>query len=142
VTHENIDRHTARILAMQALCQLDAQGDDFRAHLPGFIADANVMGPTSDYAHRLIEAAWSNRKTVAAELAEVTPEWSIDRMTPVDRNTIRVAVAELDLAEAPPKVILNEAVEIGREYGAAESPKFINGVIDAVWKAQTRGGSD
>ena len=141
MTQTNIDRHTARILAMQALCQLDAQGDDFRAQVPGFIADSRVDGLTGDYAHRLIEIAWSQRNEVAAELAEIAPEWSIGRMTPVDRNAIRVAMAELDLDEAPPKVIINEAVEISREYGSADSPKFVNGVLDAVWKAQPRGGT-
>jgi N utilization substance protein B len=60
----------------------------------------------------------------------------MDRMPPVDRNILRAALAEFDLQEVPHKVIINEAIEIGKEYGSAETPRFLNGVLDGIWKAQ------
>ena len=58
----------------------------------------------------------------------------MDRLSPVERNVIRVAMVELPGGEVPPKVVINEAVEIGREFGGADSPRFINGILDALWK--------
>lgn len=133
-----IDRHQARILAMQALCQLDVQGDGFCARVPRFLADSGVNPPTIRYAQAVIEAAWRDRDLTAAELARQTAEWSMHRLTPVDRNILRVALAELDLKQVPPKVIINEAIEIAHEYGTADSPRFLNGVLDGIWKAQER----
>ncbi|MHC4090857.1 MAG: transcription antitermination protein NusB [Planctomycetota bacterium] len=60
--------------------------------------------------------------------------WELARLSPVERNLIRVALGELAGGEVPPKVVINEAIEIGREYGGADSPRFINGILDALWK--------
>ena len=124
---------------MQALCQLDAQGDGFLSEVPAFLANTRYTGRTLTYAQKLVDLAWKNRRATGAELVKHAPDWSVDRLTPVDRNIIRAALAEFDLREAPPKVIINEAIEIGREFGSAESVAFINGVLDSIWKAQ-RGG--
>lgn len=131
-----IDRHRARVLAMQALCQLDAQGEEYRQRVTAFLADEGARGPTATYAQSLIDNAWRDRDVHAAELARNVANWSMERLTPVDRNVFRVALAEFDLAEAPPKVIINEALEIANEYGSADSSRFLNGVLDAIWKAQ------
>ena len=131
-----LDRHRARILAMQALCQLDAQGDDLLVRIPSFLADSASDARTVSYAQRLIEHAWKNRDASGAEVEARAPRWTVERLTPVDRNVIRAALAEFDLGAVPPKVIINEALEIGREFGSAESAAFINGVLDSIWKAQ------
>ena len=60
--------------------------------------------------------------------------WELQRLSPVERNVIRVALVELPAGEVPPKVVINEAIEIGRLFGGAESPAFINGILDALWK--------
>lgn len=120
---------------MQALCQLDVQGDDFKRAVPAFLADSETHGPTITLAQRLIEKAWGERDRFEAEFRQHSQEWDVKRLTPVDRNVLRVAVAELDLGQTPPKVVIDEAIEIGREFGSAESPAFINGVLDRIWKA-------
>lgn len=130
-----IDRRRARVLGMQGLCQLDAQGDAFLPRVPGWLADSGETQATISYAQRLIERAWAERAVTAEEIARQSPRWALERMASVDRNVIRVALAEFDLKAAPPKVILNEAVEIAGEFGGAESGRFVNGVLDAVWKS-------
>lgn len=129
-----IDRRRARILAMQALCQYDVQGDSVTADIPAFLADANLDAATTHYASRLIESVRREQELIDRQITRHCPGWSIGRMAPVERNVIRVALAEADLKQAPQKVIINEAVEIAREYGSAESAGFVNGVLDAAFK--------
>jgi transcription antitermination protein NusB len=135
-----IDRHQARILAMQVLCQLDVQGDRFLPEVPGFVADARVDGPTGDYANRLVSGVWRARVQIDQELERHMPGWSVPRLSSVDRNLLRVAIDELDRDVVPPKVVIDEAITIGQEYGTAESGRFINGVLDAVWTARRGSG--
>ncbi|NOX58184.1 MAG: transcription antitermination factor NusB [Planctomycetes bacterium] len=136
-----IDRHNSRILGMQALCQLDFQGEDFMLTVSTFLADHNHSGETLAYAQDLISRAWRDRETVEVELSQHSTGWTMDRMSSVDRNVLRVAIAELDFAKVPPKVVINEAIEIAKEYGSAESGKFVNGVLDRFWKASQPGST-
>jgi N utilization substance protein B len=129
-----VDRRKARVLAMQGLCQLDAQGEDFLLRVPAWLADSGESQTTISYAQQVIERAWADRAVTAGELARHAVHWSAERMASVDRNVIRVALAEFDLKEAPPKVILNEAIEIAGEFGGGDSGRFVNGVLDAVRK--------
>ncbi len=123
---------------MQALCQVDAQGEDYLQRVPRFLADAAASAATTHYAQRLVDEAWKLRGVTAAEIERKTTGWSIERITPVDRNVLRVALAELDLRDAPPKVIIDEAIEIANAFGNADSSRFVNGVLDAVWKEQSQ----
>lgn len=129
-----IDRHKSRILSMQALCQLDTQGEEYLPTVATFLADHLDSGETLSYAHDLVELAWREREVVEQEIAQHSKGWTMARMSPVDRNVLRVAMAEFDLKQAPPKVIINEAIEIAKEFGAAESGGFVNGILDNVWK--------
>jgi N utilization substance protein B len=63
-------------------------------------------------------------------------------MSPVDRNVIRLAVVELEAGTVPPRVVMDEAIEISREYGSLESPRFVNGVLDALYKQQSAAGGE
>ena len=126
--------HHGRILAMQTLCQLDVQGDDYLACVEGFLAESGMAGKVQRYAEGLVRPCWLKRSEIDARLNSVMAHWTLERISPVERNVLRVALTELDAGEVPAKVVMNEAVEIGREYGGAESPSFINGVLDAAWK--------
>ncbi len=131
------DRRKARVLSMEVLCQLDVQGESFMLQVPGYLADSGEASLTINYAHKLIEGAWNNREVGDQELGSHTPGWSVKRMTPVVRNVLRTALAEFDLGKVPPKVIINEAIEIGCEYDTPDAGGFINGVLDSLWKSQT-----
>lgn len=131
-------RHHARILAMQALCQLDVQGGGPPEGDVTLYADAGageVAPTTADYARTLIDLAWERRHDFRESIQSSASAWDVERMAVVDRNVICVALAELALGKVPPKVVLNEAVEIAREYASAESAGFVNGVLDELYKS-------
>ena len=77
-----------------------------------------------------------DRLTVIDELlSEASENWSLNRMSVVDRNILRLATYELvDRPDIPPSVSINEAIEIAKRYGADEAPRFVNGVLDAITK--------
>ena len=128
------DRHQARILAMQALCQWDALGDESPEGIDEFFAGMDASGSTAAYARDLVTTLWARRKNVDRRVRAASTGWDPERMSPVDRNAMRVAVVEMLGTVVPRKVALNEAIEIGKEYGGAESPRFINGILDKVLK--------
>ncbi|MCA9254354.1 MAG: transcription antitermination factor NusB [Phycisphaerales bacterium] len=130
-----IDRHQARILALQSLCQYEALGAEFLAQLDDFLADDNPTTAVRDYARRLVFETRDRMAELDAMLQQVADNWDLKRMAPVDRNILRVATCEMKTqANIPAKVVITEAVEIAKAFGAAESPAFINGILDAVLK--------
>lgn len=129
------DRHQSRILALQALCQLEVIHADFLPQLDAFLADESPPKRVQSYARGLVLDADAHKETIDDVLQRTADNWELKRMAPVDRNTLRVAVCELLYRpDVPPKVVLNEAIEIGKAFGTAESPGFINGVLDAIVK--------
>lgn len=139
-----VNRHHARILAIQALCQLDVQNGSGAPDLGRLVAlvaepeDGEVAPPTVDYARVLIDLAREKRDEVRKSIQGSRSAWDVDRMGTVERNVIRVALAELTLGNVPPNVVLNEAIEIAREYASAESAGFVNGVLDELYKNMRR----
>ena len=132
------DRHQARVLALQALCQLETLGEDWLAQLDDFLCDDDPPTGVQQYAKGLVRDAWSNLARIDEVLQGVTANWELKRMAMVDRNILRAATCELLLRpDVPPKVAINEAVEIGKSFGAAESAAFINGVLDAIVKQRS-----
>lgn len=133
---------------MQALCQAEVLREDFLSQLDEFLADEEPPGDVQDYARDLVQKAWEEIESIDAQIQTVSEHWKVSRMSPVDRNVIRVGVCELlHHPEVPRKVVIDEAVEIGKGFGTAESGAFINGVLDAVRKridgqAATEAGED
>jgi transcription antitermination protein NusB len=128
-----VDRHHARILAMQALCQLDVQADDASDLTDALLAEAEADIVTRDYARRLVHLAWGQRQHFREQIQATRSAWDVERMSVVDRNVMRVAFAEWAMGGVPAKVVLDEAIEIAREYASAESAGFVNGVLDEVY---------
>ncbi len=130
-----VDRRPARILAMQALCQYEVIEDGILAQLDEFLADESSSPAAATYARELF--LWSVRhiEEIDVHISKVAQHWDVKRMSPVDRNVIRVAVSELlHSTDVPHAVAINEAVEIGKAFGTAESGGFINGILDAIVK--------
>jgi N utilization substance protein B len=97
--------------------------------------EVELTGEPAEYACQLAAGAWADRERYDAMIAEVSEHWEVSRMAVVDRNILRLALYEL-LArpDVPVRVVMDEAIEMGREFGEAETPQFINGVLDAIWK--------
>lgn len=135
-------RRQARILAMQALCQWDVQQDSSSEMLRDLADDQGASDAASRYAAQLVESFWAERDDVDQRIAVVSERWTLSRMSPVERNVMRVAVVELMGGDTPPKVAINEAIEIGKEFGGQESPRFINGILDEVLRRTAQGTTD
>ena len=133
------DRRQARVLAMQVLCQADVQSKPTDEELAVFLANHRDSSRASSYADTLVRAFWADHKRIDELISRAAHKWDLERISPVERNLMRVAVAEWSATKTPPKVALNEAIEIAREYGGADSPGFVNGILDNVLKKQQEG---
>jgi len=128
------DRHRARVLAMQSLCHREVHsggGDDALNALADERAEPlDVVA----YARLLCEQYEQNADAIDDRIEAVLERWDFSRLTPVDRNTARLATVELLARNVPHQIVLNEAIEIAKEFGSKESSRFVNGLLDAVWK--------
>ena len=126
-------------MALQGLYQLDIQRAPANAPigetLAHPIAEAGLQGEAAEYARQLTAGTWSAATRYDEMISEASRHWDVARMPAVDRNVLRLALHELaEHPEVPARVIIDEAIEIGREFGSAETPQFINGVLDTIWK--------
>lgn len=124
---------------MQALCQWDVQHDESPETLRGFLSTQEVPKSVADHATELVKGFWAQQRRIDDGIKAAATKWDLSRISPVERNVMRVAIVELLGDEVPFKVVLNEAIEIGRAYGGQDSPRFINGVLDAVLKSLQQG---
>lgn len=127
-------RRKARELALQFLYQLDQTGaDDPEPFEEEFWRRHPVDEDARAFATSLVRGAKAQRAKVDAVIAESAEHWDLERMAVVDRNILRMAVYELLYEPSvPAKVAINEAIEIAKKFGTAESSRFINGVLDRV----------
>ena len=135
----SLDRRKARILAMQWLCHNDAISGDIDDPLDRLAHDLEVSGGTLADARALCQRFVKASESVDKLIGDAIQNWELNRISAVDRNVMRVATVELLDRKVPVKVILNEAIEIAREYGSADSPRFVNGVLDAVRRKVDQG---
>ena len=126
-------RRKARELAVQCLCSYEVNPGELEERLADFWK-ANKSGATvRDFATSLIRGALQEKGQVDALISEQAFNWDISRITLVDRNILRMAVYELAFrADIPRIVSINEAVDIAKRFGTAESGKFVNGILDNV----------
>jgi N utilization substance protein B len=130
-------RSRAREVALQVLCQRDANRSENPAFAPQFVLERLREQSTRDYAQKLISGVAEKSAEIDQLLTSAAENWRLSRMATVDRNVLRLGTWEL-LAkdpEVPPPVILDEAIELARRFGSAESPAFVNGVLDRVRKS-------
>ena len=129
-------RREARTLALQALCQLDVQGSDSLDELTEFLNEFSSDPGVILYAGQLVRQTHEHRQRYDALIAGAALHWDIERMPITDRNIMRMALCEmLDRDDPPPKVAIDEAIELAKIFGTAESPQFVNGVLDAVLRS-------
>jgi len=129
-------RREARTLALQALCQLDVQGADSLDDLTDFLNESATDPAVILYAGQLVRRTYERRRRYDELIARVALHWEIERMPITDRNIMRMALCEmLDQDEPPAKVAIDEAIELAKIFGTAESPQFVNGVLDAVLRS-------
>jgi transcription antitermination factor NusB len=136
----NFDKRTrARELAMQALYQLDVQGDDILGHLEKFFLESDTDNFVRKLASDWTKGTWDNLKQCDELIASSTIKWEFARLSPVDRSILRLSVFQLKFCpDIPAKVIINEAIELAKKFSTDKSPAFVNGVLDAILKKNTK----
>ena len=128
-------RRAARELALKFLYQTEFNSNSPDSELNSFCERANVSEETQDFTQTLIKNIFVHKKEVDGLLKKISANWVPDRMAMIDKNILRLGICELLFdATTPPKVVINEAVEIAKKFGTEESPDFINGILDKVYK--------
>jgi transcription antitermination factor NusB len=131
-------RTRAREIAMQVLFQFDLRGDGYAGELgktPAQLCAEEAKGEADvlDFAVRLVEGTLARRDEIDQKLQAVTRNWDLRRMANVDRNVLRMAMYELMFCDdVPPKVAINEAIELGKKFSTANSGGFVNGILDRI----------
>jgi N utilization substance protein B len=134
-------RHKGRILALQALYAWDMAVDKAEAleTLQGFPwLEKEETLKWGDFARLLIAGTVENILAVDAAIKKQLVRWDFSRINMVDRALLRISVYELLFQNTPPSVVIDEAVDISREYGTDDSYRFVNGVLDGVRKTVNR----
>jgi len=127
------NRRRSRELAMQALFQIEMNQGHATETVELFCKHFGVSKNVKPFFLRLVEGARKFQHEIDALIERFSENWKISRMSRVDRNIIRVAVYELLYCEdIPPRVSINEAIDIGKRFGTEDSGAFINGIIDSV----------
>jgi N utilization substance protein B len=127
------NRTKAREIALQFLYQQDIRKDDWLKNIKDFEILENADEAVSDFASILIKGSLKNISRLDEIIASSAQNWQLKRMATVDRNILRMATYELLFEEdIPIKVSINEAINLAKKFGDAESGKFVNGILDKI----------
>ncbi|MDB5305617.1 MAG: NusB antitermination factor [Phycisphaerales bacterium] len=119
---------------MQVLYLWDTNGDKDLDQAKQSVADGSDDEPVRQAALDMAGGTWDQREVIDKWVERIAPQWPPRRQPAVDRNLLRLAVWELTNVDTPPKVVIDEAIELAKEFSTEQSPAFINGVLDAVLK--------
>ena len=138
------NRHLGRIIVLQSLYEYEfrTKAGDESADIDTIVAKdiepyAKALGDTQ-FVYELAKAVSSRFKELDGTLQPMASEWPLDTIAAIDRNILRMGLYELKYCgdTVPPKVAINEAVELAKEFGADSSSKFVNGVLGTAYRAQ------
>ena len=126
-------RRITRVVALQVLCEVDSVGHSPKSALKTRL-DAEPLSPSGErYAQVIIDGVLENLEEIDTIITALAVSWPINQMAIVDKNLLRMAIYELRMGgEVPPKVAINEAVELAKVFGSDSAPKFVNGVLGSV----------
>lgn len=128
-------RHKARRWTLQILYAWEVRGRErpLAEEAAEFFARRQVGAETREHAERLVDVLARHADEIDETLAGAAENWDLDRMSIIDRNILRIALAELCYVEDVPwKVAIDEAVTLASRYGGSESPRFVNGILDSL----------
>ena len=131
------NRTIAREISLQALFQQDLT-DSKKEDLDDLLAEA--AEGERDYARALVIGVMENKQELDSRITEVTDNWKLERIAAVDRAILRLGLYELlEMAEVPPKVVINESVELAKKFSTEKSGAFVNGVLDRIYQTMSVG---
>jgi len=134
------NRHLQRSVAMQVLFEWDFQGRHNESIDEIISRNVKEFAPgieESGFVTALVNGTLKNLPTVDALIEKCAPEWPLDQVTIIDRNVLRLGIYELmhgNYGEVPPKVAINEAIELAKTFGGESSARFVNGVLGTIYR--------
>lgn len=141
-----MSRRRARELALQSLFHVDVgQSEVEFALFQAFARDAEspataLAEQDAEYARQLVRGASAHLGEIDKEIGQLAKEWALERMANVDRNVLRLAIFEiLYRPDVPASAVVNEAVELVKQYSTAESGKFVNGILGSLLRREQQG---
>ncbi len=136
-------RTRSRELALQFLYQVDLRGEDYLPEAQAFLRQEESERTTREFALHLIRGTAEHKAELDRMICDVAQNWDIRRMAAIDRNVLRMATFELvHCTDIPPKVSINEAIELGKRFSTQNSGGFINGVLDKIKDRFVERGND
>ncbi len=128
-------RRKAREIAVQILYQADVAGVPFSEAFSTYEGYFRPSLKVLSFAKELVDGVAKNQKDIDEIIESFSKNWKLSRMSAIDRNILRLATYELLYrSDIPPKVSINEAVELAKSFGSEESASFVNGILDAIYK--------
>jgi transcription antitermination factor NusB len=127
-------RRKAREIALTFLYQWDLRGDEVLPELDDLLVKDHRDPVVADYVKTVVRGVVANREEIDRNISEAAEHWKIHRMAVVDRNVMRLAVYEMNWRreDVPPRVAINEAIELAKRFSTEQSGAFVNGVLDRV----------
>jgi N utilization substance protein B len=128
-------RRKSREFALQMLFQWDMSPQEPAKLEAKFWRAAKAADSTRAFANQLFEGAAKEVAALDELIVKHAENWRFERLAAIDRAVLRLAIYELRMADAPYRVVLNEAVELAKKYSSEESGAFVNGILDAIYKS-------
>ena len=128
-------RRSSRELALKFLYQSEMNKENIEEQIKIFIERNSSHGEVEVFMESLVKSIYKEIEEIDKIIQECSDNWILDRMTVIDRNILRMGTCELlfDFL-TPPRVVINEAIDIAKKYGNEDSPEFINGILDKIHK--------
>ena len=132
-------RHKGRVTALKVLYEADTVSHEPSAILQRMLEEEKLPQELADFARELVEGVLANKERIDEVVQRHATAWPLNQVSAIDRNILRLAVYEILIDNRVPMgAVINEAVELAKDYGGESSPKFINGVLGAVSLTTTR----
>ncbi len=128
-------RHRVRIAALQVLFEVDATDHAIDVVYERRREEEQIAPESERFLHRLVFGVWEHRTYLDRIIEEAAPNWPLTQMPGVDKAVLRIALFELlidDLEKTPVKAVINEAVELAKQFGSDNASRFVNGVLGTV----------
>lgn len=136
-------RHRARELALQVLFHMEFNPGNPDESLDRICRSFSPPKDIRPFSKQLVRGVCENKDEIDKLISRSSKNWRLDRMSRVDRNILRVAVFEvIYMQDIPPKVSIDEAVELGKRFGSDESGAFINGILDRIYSDLSPAGDE
>lgn len=130
-------RSKAREVALHLLYQIELSKQGYQEAFQNYLHYNPQTEEVVDFASVLIKEVAERTAILDALIKKYVKNWEIERMAFIDRNILRIAVVELlFLDDIPPKVSINEAIELAKKFGDIDSPRFVNGILDKIYKME------